>query len=166
MTQPGAFVPSPETQRDFRDCLGCFGTGVCVVTTQTPEGPLAMTANSFAAVSLDPPLVLWSPAVTSARHDPFAKAAFSAVHIMDASQGDLATRFARDGRDFDHADWDPDENGTPQLHGTLARFDCAAHAAHPAGDHTILVLRVLAAQHRAGSPLLFVQGQYGHFVSA
>ena len=67
-------TPSQMTERDFRDALGRYATGVTVVTTQTPLGPLGITANSFASVSLDPPLVLWSPARASRRFDAFAAA--------------------------------------------------------------------------------------------
>ena len=76
------FIPGPETARAFRDALGCFATGVTVVTTQTDRGPLGITANSFASLSLDPPLVLWAPALTSSRYQAFADAERFAIHVM------------------------------------------------------------------------------------
>jgi len=158
-----SFRPGPETARAYRDALGCFGTGVTVVTCTTPMGPLAMTANSFSSVSLDPPLVLWSPAIASSRHDAFVAAQTFSVHVLAADQLPLARAFARDGRDFSHVHWTESGLGTPVLPGAVARFDCQHHAAHPAGDHTIVLGRVAAAALRPGAPLLFVRGSYGGF---
>ena len=158
-----SFRPGPETARAFRDALGCFGTGVTIVTCLTEDGPLAMTANSFSSVSLDPPLVLWSPAIASSRHDAFVAAPTFSVHVLAADQLPLARAFARDGRDFSHADWVETDHATPALPGAIARFDCHHHAAHGAGDHTIVLGRVEAAAYRPGAPLLFVRGSYGGF---
>jgi flavin reductase (DIM6/NTAB) family NADH-FMN oxidoreductase RutF len=158
-----SFRPGPETARALRDALGCFGTGVTVVTCMTGDGPLAMTANSFSSVSLDPPLVLWSPAIASSRHDAFVAAQTFSIHVLAADQLALARAFARDGRDFSHAGWHETDHGTPAIAGAIARFDCQHHAAHGAGDHTIVLGRVEGAAHRPGAPLLFVRGCYGCF---
>lgn len=163
---PGAmntFRPGPETSRAYRDALGCFATGVTVVTCLTEQGPLAMTANSFSSVSLDPPLVLWSPAIASSRHDAFVAAAHFSIHILAEDQLGLATAFARNGRDFSHAAWAPGPQGVPALGGVVTRLDCHHHAAHGAGDHTIVLGRVETVSHGQGRPLLFVQGCYGGF---
>ena len=157
------FAPGPDTARAFRDALGCFATGVTVVTIATPEGPLAITANSFASVSLDPPLVLWCAARRSLRHDAFAAAGRYSIHVMGEEQQALAARFARSGHDFSTLDWAPDEAGVPIIAGCLARFDCAAEDRHPAGDHTILVGRVLGAMHRPGRGLIYKRGRFGGF---
>jgi len=157
------FVPGPDTARAFRDALGCFATGVTVVTIATDEGPLAITANSFASVSLDPPLVLWCAARRSLRHDAFVAADRFAIHVMGAGQQTLAARFARSGHDFSTLDWEPDADGVPILAGCLARFDCRAEARHPGGDHTILLGRVLSAMHRPGQGLIYKRGQFGGF---
>lgn len=158
-----AFEPSKETEREFRDALGRFSTGICVVTAAGPDGPLGITANSFASVSLHPPLVLWSPARASRRFDTFANAKFYAIHILGADQEDLCRRFARAGDDFDGLDWSPDDNGTPQIATCLARFDCVQVAQHDGGDHLIIVGRVTGAAYRDGAPLLFSAGRYGWF---
>lgn len=158
-----SFVPGPDTTRAYRDALGCFGTGVTVVTTGTDTGPLAITANSFTSVSLDPPLVLWCAAKASPRHAGFAAARHYSIHVMGEEQQALALHFARSGRDFSDADWTPDGNGVPLLAGCLARFDCAATALHDAGDHSIIVGRVLRAMHRPGMGLMYKRGQYGGF---
>lgn len=159
-----SFIPGPETARAYRDALGCFGTGVTVVTTASEIGPLAMTVNSFTSVSLDPPLLLWCPARGSLRHDAFASAKEYVVHVMAEDQQDLALRFARSGDDFDDVDWSPNAAGHPMLPGCLARFECAAHARHDGGDHSILVGRVLRAASRPGKGLMFKRGQYGGFL--
>ncbi len=159
-----SFIPGPDTVRAYRDALGCFGTGVTVVTTMSDQGPLAMTVNSFTSVSLEPPLLLWCPARASLRHDSFAAAQDYVVHIMAEDQQDIALRFAHSGDDFTDIDWRPNESGLPVLTGCLARFDCAAHARHDGGDHSILVGRVLRAASRPGQGLMFKRGQYGGFL--
>lgn len=156
-------IPGPDTERAYRDALGCFGTGITVITTQTENGPLGMTANSFASVSLDPPLVLWCAAKESHRYAAFAGAKSYVIHILAEDQRATALHFARSGDDFSAAEWHPGEDGAPVLHGCLARFECRQVAAHDAGDHTIIVGRVLRATHRPGSGLIHKSGQYGLF---
>ena len=94
-------VPGPDTQKAFRDALGRFATGVTVVTTDSEIGPLGITANSFASVSLDPPLVLWSPAKSSRRYEAFAEAKDFAIHVIGAEQAEISARFSRDGTAFE-----------------------------------------------------------------
>nr|WP_207382956.1 flavin reductase family protein [Pseudaestuariivita atlantica] len=161
MTQ--TFQPSPDTARDLRDALGRFGTGVTVVTCTDDEGPLGITANSFASVSLDPALVLWSPAKASKRYASFAAAKSFAIHIVGADQHHLCHRFARDGRAFDGAEWRTGRDGAPILDGALSVFECTTHAMHDAGDHTIIVGRVDHVTTGSGAPLLFYGGKYGGF---
>jgi len=158
------FTPGPDTIRAYRDALGCFGTGVTVVTTLTSRGPLAITANSFTSVSIDPPLLLWCPAKNSQRHDAFVNASHFAIHIMGENQLDLAKHFARNGEDFEAVNWQPNAIGTPTLPGCIARFDCRHSACHQAGDHSILIGEVLSATTRPGKGLIFKQGLYGGFL--
>ena len=158
------FVPGPDTARAFRDALGRFATGVTVVTCATPEGPLGFTANSFASLSLDPPLVLWSPAKASRRYAPFVEATHFAIHVLGAEQGGMGAGFARDGAAFGAVPWAWNADGVPVIEGTLARFECARAALHDAGDHTIVVGRVLRASLRNGEPLVFASGRYGGFL--
>lgn len=159
-----SFAPGPDTARDYRDALGCYGTGVTVVTTLTPDGPLAMTANSFASVSLDPALVLWCPGKASPRHDRLIAARSYSIHVMAEAQLDMAAHFARTGDDFDRYDWTPSAMGIPHLPGCLARFDCTQVAVHDGGDHSIIIGRVDLATHRPGKGLMFKRGQYGGFL--
>lgn len=160
------FIPSPETGRLFRDALGQFATGVTVVTTRGPDGPMAIVANSFASVSLDPPLVLWSPAKSSRRFPIFAEAKHYAIHVLTEAQKDYCNRFGKNGGDFDGLDWVEGARGVPLLDGSMARFECTLEASHDAGDHVILVGRVTAAQLGTGTPLLFSAGNYGRFTEA
>ncbi|WP_158966646.1 flavin reductase family protein [Chachezhania sediminis] len=157
------FTPGAGTARQFRDALGCFGTGVTVVTARSGDGPMGMTANSFSAVSLDPALVLWCPAQRSPRHDIFAEAPHFSIHVMAEDQQDLAAGFARAGDDFSAVDWSSSPEGVPLLSGCLARFDCARHAVHDGGDHSIVVGRVIRAALRPGNGLIFKRGRFGGF---
>ncbi|GAB4265927.1 MAG: flavin reductase family protein [Pararhodobacter sp.] len=157
------FAPGPGDERRLRDALGAFATGVTVVTTRTARGPVAMTANSFASVSLAPPLVLWSPARASRRFAAFAEADHFAIHILAADQAPLVAHFARHGGDFALPGLTETAEGVPILPGCLAVFDCARHAVHEGGDHAIVVGRVRSVRHRPGAPLVFQAGRYGGF---
>ena len=159
----GKFVPGPETAQEFRAALGRFATGVTVVTCRSDLGPLGITANSFASVSLDPPLVLWSPAKSSSRHDAFVAADRFVIHILDESQGNLCTQFTRDGLDFSGLEVEDIAGGAPLIHGCMAHFECSRFAAHEAGDHTIVVGHVDTAFARPGAPLVFSSGTLGTF---
>ena len=157
------FVPGPDRLRALRSALGRFATGVTVVTTQSADGPVGITANSFSSLSLDPPLVIWSPARGSRRFPVFAEAAVFSIHVLGAAQGDLAARFVRDGRDFAGLDAHPNAEGVPILPGCLARFDCRREVVHDGGDHALIVGRVLRAAVDDGAPLVFSAGRYGSF---
>lgn len=163
-----SFVPDPTRTTDLRRALGQFGTGVALITAQTPDGPLGMTANSFSSVSLDPPLVLWSAAKSSRRHDPFAAAAQFCIHVLSADQRDIAQHFAAQGHDFAPYPFDTGPNGAPTLHGCLATFHCDTFAVHGAGDHSIILGRITAAaiQPEEADGLLFKRGKFGRFTPA
>lgn len=159
-----SFVPTAQTADAFRKALGCFATGVTVVTALSENAPLAITVNSFSSVSLDPPLILWCPARLSPRHDAFVSAESFTVHVMAENQQDLALRFARDGADFGGVDWTISENQAPELAGCLARFECRRWAVNDGGDHSIVIGEVLRATHRPGKGLVFKRGQFGGFL--
>lgn len=156
-----AFDPTLD-QRAFRDALGAYATGVTIVTVPSDDGAVGIVANSFASVSLDPPLVLWSPAKSSKRFKDFSGAAHFAIHILDAHQQTICNGFTKDKHAFDGLDWTTGDHGVPLINNCLARFICTHEAEHDAGDHTIIVGRVREAQVRDGLPLLF---QAGRFVS-
>lgn len=158
-----SFAPGPETRRLYRDALGSFATGVTVVTAAGPNGPVGITANSFASVSLDPPLVLWSPARSSSRFALFATVERFAIHVLAEDQAPLCRRFAKADHAFDGLDWHPGTTGVPLIEGCLARFECSREAAHDGGDHLVILARVLQATVRPGMPLVFSHGRYGRF---
>jgi flavin reductase (DIM6/NTAB) family NADH-FMN oxidoreductase RutF/pimeloyl-ACP methyl ester carboxylesterase len=161
--RPLSYIGGSEP-RVLRDALGCFGTGVTIVTTVDSSGePIGFTANSFTSVSLDPPLILFSLARQSANLKAFTEAQRFAVNVLHIGQQPLANRFAqRGGPRFAGVDWSVRcENGSPILGGTLASFDCVQHAAYEGGDHLIFVGRVHHAwfePHR--DPLFYFRGRY------
>lgn len=159
------FIPGPDTTRELRDAMGRFATGVTVITTRGADGPVGITANSFASVSLKPPLVLWAPGKFSRRFEYFVAAPHFAIHVLGAEQAELGNHFARDGFDFDLGGISSSAEGTPLLPGCLARFDCRLAASHDAGDHAIVVGHVVRASLREGAPLVFSQGAYGGFAA-
>lgn len=160
------FAPGPAAERDLRRALGAFGTGVAIVTAMTPQGPCGITANSFASVSLDPPLVLWSAGRSSDRFAIFDAARFTGIHILARAQLPLARRFARNGWDFDGIGWSLNGEGVPLLDECLARFECELQAGHDGGDHRILVSRVRRITLAEGEPLIFALGRFGSFTGA
>ncbi len=163
MTQ--SFTPGPGREREFRTALGAFATGVTVVTCCDEGGPLGFTANSFSSVSIDPPLVLWCPAVASPRHDAFVSAHRFSIHVLDSRQVDLSIRFSECARDFGGVDWVPGPEGVPHIGGCLTRLDCRHFSEHGAGDHTIVLGLVEQVTHTPGAPLLFGLGAYGRYTS-
>lgn len=155
------FTPDEAHQRAFRDALGRFATGVTVITARGPDGPVGITANSFAALSLDPALVMWAPGRFSRRFAMFEAAEHFAIHVMAADQLDTARHFARDGFDFSLPGITSGLGDVPLLPGCLARFECARHAVYPGGDHAIVVGEVLRVATREGQGLSFFAGGYG-----
>lgn len=149
-------------ERDFRNALGRFATGITVITTLGPEGkPEGLTANSFSAVSLSPPLILWCLGKNAASLPSFRASAYFAINILAADQRDLSHRFATPAEDkFAGLDWIPGLGGVPVLKGSLARFECRNAERHDGGDHTIFVGAVERYSHTDGEPLLFNAGKY------
>ena len=149
--------------RELRDALGQFATGVCLVTVQTTDGrALALTVNSFASVSLDPPLVLWSLQRSADTYEDFVGAQRYAINILSGEQEAHSNRYAmKDGHSLDAAHYTAGENGAPVITDALAVFECSLEAAYPGGDHVILVGEVTRfARVEAGVPLLFYGGAY------
>jgi flavin reductase (DIM6/NTAB) family NADH-FMN oxidoreductase RutF len=146
----------------LRQALGRFATGVAVIATRTPEGKLeGLTANSFAAVSLDPPLVLWS----LRRHAPslpaFQSSGLFSVNVLSAGQLALSRHFATPSADkFSRVAHAPGQGGCPLIEGCLAWLECRIDQAVEGGDHLIFIGRVLRASFAEGEPLIFSAGQY------
>ncbi|MSZ76688.1 MAG: flavin reductase [Actinobacteria bacterium] len=149
--------------RQFRDVLGRFASGVTVVTSVSGGEPVGMTCQSFSSVSLDPPLVLFIPAKTSRAWPAIQRSGRFCVNFLASEQAELSNRMASRGVDkFAGVDWAPAEStGSPVLAGALAHVDCTIHAVHEAGDHYVVIGRVLAMESTdADDPLLFFQGKY------
>jgi flavin reductase (DIM6/NTAB) family NADH-FMN oxidoreductase RutF/DNA-binding MarR family transcriptional regulator len=147
--------------RAFRRCLGQFPTGVTVITTVWQGKPVGVTANSFSSLSLDPPLVLWSIALTSGSCPAFRHAGHFAVNILKADQIDFSQRFSTPAEDkFKDVEWQPGCLGSPTLPDVLVLIECATETVLAGGDHIILVGRVKRYARFPGSPLLYAQGRY------
>lgn len=154
--------------REFRNGLGQFATGVTIVTTRDTQGAaVGMTANSFASLSLEPPLVLWSIAKTSSNYVAFAEAKEFAIHVLGADQTALCSQFARKDIDrFANVEIEAGREGTPLLRDYLARFQCSTEHRYEGGDHLIIVGRVQQLDAQAGDPLLFFQGRFEQLQTA
>ena len=153
--------------RAFRGALGCFATGVTVVTARDASGePVGITANSFASVSLDPPLVLWSPARASRRFAAFAQAEDFAIHVLARDQQVVCDAFVKAQGGFELVPWTEGPEGLPLLDGCAARFLCRREAMIDGGDHAILLGRVWSAARSDEAPLVFQGGRYGGFLPA
>lgn len=154
--------------RDFRRALGCFATGVTVLSTLDAEGHArGMTISSFNSVSLDPPLILWSLALDSPSLPTFRDASHYAVNVLAADQQALSNRFASRLSDrFEGVDTRSGLSGTPLLEGCCAWFECRHEAIYPGGDHLIFVGRVERFAAQPGlAPLLFHAGAYARLAA-
>jgi len=148
----------------FRQLLGCFPTGVAIITTNTGEGrPVGLTCNSFSSVSLEPPLVLFSLRKASSLLDTFVANDTFAINILSQSQDGLSGRFASSkiADKFEGVAWRPGPLGTPLIDDCLASFECRVHARHEAGDHVIFIGEVKhMADGSADHALVFYKGAY------
>ena len=147
---------------EFRQALGQFATGVCLVTVDDPElGPLATTVNSFSSVSLDPPLVLWSIQNSSDHLAVYTECQYFGISVLSSEQGALSSQYAqRGGHSVQAEHFTTGPQGEPKLIDALAHFTCAAYAVHPGGDHQIIVGEVLRFESRETDPLIFYSGGY------
>ena len=149
--------------RTFRDALGCFATGVTIVTTLDPAGRLlGITANSFSSVSLDPPLVLFSLARKAFSFKAFQRSRHFAVNVLAAGQSELSDTFAKARSDkwagVAFEVWDTD---CPIITGALAQFECRTVSTHDGGDHVVFVGAVeRMAFDPDREPLVYCRGRY------
>lgn len=152
----------PGESDDLRAALGQFATGVAVVTARAPDGrSVGLTINSFASVSLEPPLVLWSLSKRSSSLAAFSAAHCVAIHVLCAEQEGLARRFASSSADrFAGVDRCIGPGGIPLLEGGVARFLCSSYARYEAGDHVVFILRVEGWECAGGAALVFHAGAF------
>jgi len=154
-------MPTPAPLA-LRAALGRFATGVTIITCLDADGTaVGLTANSFAALSLEPALVLWSLRLSSGRLAAFDAAPAFAVNVLAESQVALSRRFASSAPDkFAEGAWSAGLGGAPLLAGCAAVFECSTEARHETGDHVLYIARVLRLVERDVSPLLFQSGHY------
>jgi flavin reductase (DIM6/NTAB) family NADH-FMN oxidoreductase RutF len=146
----------------LRAALGGFATGVTIVTCRAAGGePVGLTVNSFAALSLAPPMVLWSLRLASPSLAAFDAATHFAINVLSEAQVDLSRRFALalPGK-FEEGLWGQGVNGVPVLAGCAATFECERASHQVAGDHRLYLGRVVAASSQALSPLVYHGGRY------
>jgi 3-hydroxy-9,10-secoandrosta-1,3,5(10)-triene-9,17-dione monooxygenase reductase component len=171
--------PAPVSPAVLREVLGHFVSGIVVVTAAGREfdpaagreidtaagrgGPLGFTCQSFASLSLDPPLVSLAPARTSSTWPRIRAVGAFCVNVLAAEHEDVSVAFARSGVDkFAGVAWTPAPSGAPVLHGVSAWVDCELWAEYDGGDHTIAVGRVLdLSADPTRPPLLYYRGRYG-----
>jgi flavin reductase (DIM6/NTAB) family NADH-FMN oxidoreductase RutF len=149
--------------RTLRDALGCFATGVTVVTCLNEVGePAGLTVNSFTSVSLDPPLLLVCLAKQAASAAALTATAHFAINVLQTGQQPASIRFStRDQDRFGATPWSSGEAGAPILADSLGVFECERFAVYDGGDHHILVGRVAKASFDASlDPLLYFRGRY------
>lgn len=144
----------------YKEALSQFATGVTIVTCGSEHGPVGITVNSFTSVSLNPPLVLWSAAKDSKRHDYFANSNHFAIHVLKKQQIDLCSAFVKPTQGFEEIDWQYNSHGVPILNDCLALFECSFYSKHEGGDHTIFLGHVDGFSIDKGEPLIFLQGKY------
>jgi flavin reductase (DIM6/NTAB) family NADH-FMN oxidoreductase RutF len=155
-------MPKPDVDpAEFRQLCGHFATGVVIITATGPGGePAGMTANSFASVSLDPPLISVNVDHAADMHGVLGQARQFAINILTSGQEALSRRFAGNssGR-FDGIGYQT-EDGYILLDGVLATVTCELQSAFEAGDHSIYVGRVVGGSVAPGRPLLYYRGGY------
>jgi flavin reductase len=156
----------PLNPAEFRKAMGCFATGVTIITVALEGEVHGMTANAFSSVSLDPPLVLVCVDHRTKTHTHLhAKKRFG-INVLCEDQRAISEYYARPDRSHEHAEteagaqFDRTRHGTPMLRGSLAYLECRLHSAEEAGDHTIFIAEVEDVVVREGDPLLFFRGKY------
>jgi len=150
-------------QKEFRNALGSFGTGVTVITTRDENGThYGVTVSSFNSVSLDPPLILWSQDKNAPSHPVFKKNDNFVVNVLSGNQAEISTQFARPSENkFQGLDCTYTDDGIAILPGTSAHFECTTQNMIDGGDHIIFLAKVIHYKHHADtSPLFFWKGKY------
>lgn len=158
-----ATSPEPFSERDFRDAMGSFTTGICVVTANNGDGKaIGMTVNSFSSVSLNPPLVLVCLGEESPRSQTLIAAGKFSICMLAEDQLDISNHFARPGEGLaDEGMTVPGHNLTPVLKEAAAVVECDLEAQYPGGDHVIMVGRVTDLHTDMDKPpLLYFRGSY------
>ena len=157
-------------QRELRNAVGCFATGVTIITTVDENGaPIGITANSFTSLSLDPPLVLFCLDLKSNSFEAFHKNRHFAVNVLRENQADLSSHFAKSDVDkWNGVAFETWETGCPVFDDCIANLECDVESIFEGGDHVIIVGKVTRMHYEDGDcrPLLFYRGRYGQIEAA
>jgi flavin reductase len=149
---------------DFKNVMRHWATGVTIITTQTPEGPHGMTANTFTGVSLDPPLILVCVERQTRTHGLIQETGVFGVHILHDGQEELSQRCSGRRGESAHILTDvslqPGRLGVPLLDDCLVALECRVRSAYDGGDHTIFVAEIHSAAAREGAPLMYFDRSY------
>ena len=151
------------TERQFRDALAQFATGVTVIAVRRPDGRyVGFTANSFNSVSLEPPLIVWSLNGRAENLAAFETADRYAINVLAHDQIEFARRFSRPHTDrFASVPYRLGVADAPLIEGCVAWFECRHHAIQRAGDHVLFIGEVETCERRNGAGLVFHHGRYG-----
>jgi flavin reductase (DIM6/NTAB) family NADH-FMN oxidoreductase RutF len=152
----------PADSDVYRRVCGRFATGVTIISVLDAEGrPHGITINSFASLSLDPPLVMVSINLRNGVLEHFLQSKHFAVNVLAHDQEHHSRRFARHAEDrFHGVNWQGAESGAPLIEGALAHLECSNTRWFEAGDHAVLIGQVVRAGCRDGRPLVFFQSDY------
>lgn len=153
--------PALDT-RALRNCLGQMATGITVIATRSSQGDLVgLTANSFGALSIDPPLIVWSLRLASPSLSAFQSQARFVVNVLAQTQTDVSHQFASSQtHKFDGAAYTLNAHGLPMLHGASAWFECRTVSQQTAGDHCLFIAQVERFNQAEAPPLVFHGGAY------
>ena len=154
--------------REFRDAMGCFATGITLVTALNEKGvPVGLTANSFTSLSLDPPLVLWSLDLKSDMVPIFTTCGHFGVNVLQKHHRAVSSKFAsKQNHEFGDVSFETWDSGVPLIPDALAAMECEVYARHDGGDHVIMVGHVLRLKtHLEGEPLLYFRGKYAELAN-
>jgi 4-hydroxyphenylacetate 3-hydroxylase, reductase component len=164
---PRQLRAGPIDSHDVRQAVGVFTTGVTVVTSCDDSGTrYGLTANSFASVSLEPPLVLFCVSHQAPSLDGFNRSRHFAINVLASDQEEIAKRFARPAQDkFAGLDWRVGIFGAPLLDRCIAHIECTFEHHYPSGDHDIIIGRVHRVRAYQGEPLIFHRSRFGTVVS-
>ena len=151
-----------DSKSSLRSALGRFATGVTVISAQTADQHVhCMTVNSFASLSLDPPLILWTLRSRSARYHTFSRTHAFSVSVLAETQIDIARKHAQPPADgYAERNWKAFLGGCPIVDGASAYFVCKGHTEVNKGDHVILIGEITEFAEFNHPPLLFMGGKY------
>tara|TARA_Y100000590_G_scaffold458649_1_gene613798 strand:- start:3668 stop:4129 length:462 start_codon:yes stop_codon:yes gene_type:complete len=148
-------------QKDLRNALGCFATGVTIITTSDQDNkPVGLTINSFTSLSLEPPLIIWSISKNAPSYEAFKYKKQFIVNVLSSDQGNLVKIFSTPSNDkFINVNWDMNDQGLPYIKECVANFECIIHSVYPGGDHQVLIGKVVKYQYNDRKPLIMSRGK-------